>query len=197
VLLSTFTLALTISTYFHVSPGAFFAFVLLNGITQAALGSYLQTSVVAVAALFGPQAVQAMIAGQAAVAVAVSSVQLASAIGSTWNESPEAIVALLASGKAEERSAFIFFALSTLFLLACVVMQKWMMALPEYQVILGRLSKTVSEEDLSEEHERTALVSGGRSVADQMERDQVLRVAKANWIYEVAIAYVFLVTLVS
>jgi solute carrier family 29 (equilibrative nucleoside transporter), member 1/2/3 len=139
-----------------------------------------------------------MVAGQAAVAVAVSSVQLTSAIASTWNESPEAITAMAQSGKAEERSAFMFFGLSTLFLLACIVMQKWMMTMPVYQEVLSRMSvKKMSEEGLAQdEHERASLVSGGME-DNKLDLTQVIRVAKANWMYEIAVASVFLITLVS
>ena len=40
---------LTLSTYFHPPAEVFFVFIILNGIAQAAAGSYLQTSIIAVA----------------------------------------------------------------------------------------------------------------------------------------------------
>lgn len=77
--LSFLSLLLTLSTFTHLPTPLFVSFILLNGILQAAAGSYLQTAVVAVASLFGPATMQAVMGGQAAVAVAVSTVQVLSA----------------------------------------------------------------------------------------------------------------------
>ena len=64
--------------------------MLLNGVCQAAAGSYLQTAVVAVAARLGAPALQAVMSGQAAVAVAISGVQLLSALASVRARSSDA-----------------------------------------------------------------------------------------------------------
>ncbi|KAG6834896.1 hypothetical protein H0H93_006585 [Arthromyces matolae] len=65
-------------TYVRLPTNAFIAFTLAIAACQAAVDSYLQTSVFAVASLYGPQALQATMSGQAAVAVAVSAVQVMS-----------------------------------------------------------------------------------------------------------------------
>jgi equilibrative nucleoside transporter 1/2/3 len=175
--------------------GLFFAFVLLNGVTQAIAGSYLQTSVIAVASLFGPTAVQAMMSGQAAVAVAVSSVQVISAAAFLWGKTKESIEANLKDGSAEEKSAFTFFALSTVFLVASAVAHGWLVRMPIYKTIIAPLEQHKTIRETGSPHERQALTSVGRSEFSD-EKNRITRVAKANITYEIAVAYVFVVTLV-
>jgi len=188
--LSFLTLLLTISTFVHTGPGVFFAFVLLNGVAQAAAGSYLQTSVIAVASLFGPTAVQAVMSGQAAAAVVVSGVQVLSAAASIWGESREATVMDHSGGAAEERSAFIFFSLSTVFFLVSAWAQRWLATMPAYKAVVAPL-----EQEYGNHADRQGLVSSRRSEYLE-EKSRILRVAKANLTYEIAVAYVFVVTLV-
>ncbi|KIM45965.1 hypothetical protein M413DRAFT_298833 [Hebeloma cylindrosporum] len=184
---------LTLSTVFVPSPGIFFAFVLFNGAAQATVGAYLQTSVVAVASLFGPQAVQAMMSGQAAVAVAVSGVQVASAAASLWGK-PRTYKG---DGTAEERSAFTFFALSTLFLVVSWAAHTWMVRMPVYEHIAAPLErqkkKTIGED--AHVDERLGLISTGHGNSFAHEKANALRIAKLNISYEVAVAYVFMTTL--
>lgn len=161
---------------------------MLNGVMQAAAGSYLQTAVIAVASLFGPTAIQAVMTGQAAIAVAVSAVEVLSAAGSlTASPSLEAF----AASAPEEKSAFIFFALSTLFLVVSAGAQVLLTRLPLYKTSMEQFHDA-AEHALS------------RSQADmrEMERQEskkrhLLRVGKTNMVYNFAVAYVFIVTLVS
>jgi len=191
--LAFLTLLLTISTFFDVAPGLFFAFVILNGIFQAALGSYLMTSVVAVASLFGPIALQAMMSGQAAVAVAVSGVQVASSALFLAGGTPDSIAANAISGSAEERAALLFFALSTAFLGLSALANDWLVSMPTYKTLIAPLEGKEGAETGSIE-ERQALTSLGRT-SNSEEKARILRVAKSNVLYEVAVAYVFVVTL--
>ncbi len=178
------------STFIHTSAAIFFAFVLLNGVAQAALGSYLQTSCIAIASLFGPTAVQPMMSGQAAVAVAVSGVQVLSAIASTWNEQVDANgVPTGGHGEAAERSAFVFFLLSTLFLLVSAGCMAWLVSMPAYKAVAGALEKPVKFED---DEETTGLVSRGHHEPSSSN----LHIFKTNIVYHIAVAYVFVVTLV-
>ena len=193
--LAFLTLLLTISTFFHVAPGLFFTFVILNGIFQAALGSYLTTSIVAVAALFGPIALQAMMSGQAAVAVAVSAVQVASSALFLAGGTPESIAANAVSSSAEERGAFCFFALSTAFLGLSALANDWLVSMPIYKILITPLERKEGSETGSI-GERQALTSLGRTNFSE-EKARILRVAKSNVLYEVAVAYVFMITLVS
>lgn len=190
LVLSALTFLLTISTFFAVSPGLFVSFVLLNGAAQAAAGAYLQTSIIAVASLFGPPAVQAMMSGQAAVAVAVSGVQVLSASFSVWGK-PRTYVS---TGSAEERSAFIFFGLSTLFLVASAGAHAWLVSMPAYKIVAGSLEQHKKLSGGTSE-ERLGLVSSGRTDISHAKANAI-RVLKANVSYEVAVAYVFVVTLV-
>jgi equilibrative nucleoside transporter 1/2/3 len=185
------------STYIHVSPEMFFAFVLLVAIVQSGTGSYLQISVIAMASLFGPMAIQAVMSGQAAVAVVVSGVQVLSAAVSIWGQPPETLVAYKSDGKAEEKSAFIFFMLSAVFLIASVGAHAWLASLPTYKVVIVPFDQRKELGQLAQGHtslEDQDLMSGGR---EEDAKGRILRVAKANVIYEVAVAYVFIVTLVS
>jgi equilibrative nucleoside transporter 1/2/3 len=177
------------------SSGVFTFFVLFNGAAQAAAGAYLQTSVVAVASLFGPPAVQAMMSGQAAVAVAVSGVQVLSAAASVHGR-PSTYVS---DGSAEERSAFIFFLLSTIFLIFSAMVYSWLVRTPVYARVAAPLeqqSRKISNEVVNSS-EQIGLVSSRPTGLSDENANAAIRVAKANVTYEVAVAYVFVVTLVS
>lgn len=186
---------LTLSTFPRVTTGVFFTFVILNAALQAACGAYLQTSVIAVASLFGPMAVQAMLSGQAAVAVAVSSVQVVSSAIFLLGASPEVISTNAKNGSAEEQAAFIFFTLSTLFLGVTALAHSWLVKMPTYKTLAAPLEQKTPRGIRSiEEHQ--VFTSSGRNKYSN-ERAGILRVAKANITYEIAVAYVFVITLVS
>ena len=185
----------TVSTFIQGTPEFFFAFVVLNGIAQAAAGSYLQTSIISVASLFGPTALQAMMAGQAAVGVAVSAVQVISAAGSLQGKSlPQQVV----DSKPEERSAFAFFALSTAFLIFSAGAHAWLIRLPSYKAITGQFShiRQVSRGEAVMEESLPDFVAAPSHVVAVEKREQIWRVSKSNIIYNVGVAYVFLITLV-
>ncbi|KAF8913719.1 nucleoside transporter-domain-containing protein [Gymnopilus junonius] len=184
---------LTLTTFFTPSPGIFFAFILFNGAAQATAGAYLQTSVIAVASLFGPPAVQSLMSGQAAVAVAVSGVQVISAYASVHGK-PRTFAS---DGSAEERSAYWFFSLSTLFLLFSLVAHTWMIRMPVYQHVAVSLeTERKTAGDVGHEEERRGLVSSPNDTSLPSDRQNAIRVARLNISYEVAVAYVFVVTLV-
>ncbi|TRM68483.1 nucleoside transporter-domain-containing protein [Schizophyllum amplum] len=186
--LSVLSALLSISTFIRAPPGAFFAFVILNGVVQAAFGSFLQSSVIAVASLFGPPAVQALMSGQAAVAVAISIVQVISAAGSVWTHDDSL---LLSDGTAEARSAFVFFTLSALYLLVVAGAHAWMVAQPVYRSVASALEPHRKADGTPDE--RHALVSAGPTEGSASA--QIWRVARSNVLYEIAVAYVFVVTL--
>ncbi|KAF8225429.1 hypothetical protein L208DRAFT_1306344 [Tricholoma matsutake] len=188
--LSFLTALLTLSTLFPFTGGLFFAFVLVNSALQAVAGAYLQTSVIAIASLFGPAAVQAMMSGQAAVAVVVSGVQVLSAAAFIWRESREtSALHEITITAAEERSASNFFALSTVFLLLCAAAHGWLMRLETYKIVAAPLEQHKAIRDAN----RSPIFSGRTERSDGKVR--ILEMAKANITYEVAIAYVFVVTI--
>jgi hypothetical protein len=117
--------------------------------------------------------------GQAAVAVAVSGVQVFSAVASVWGQSRETISTYVSNGEPEERSAFIFFSLSTVFLIVSAAAHGWLVTMPAYKTVAGSLEhqKVVNENGSSDE--LRGLVSTGRNELSD-EKGQILRVAKAN-----------------
>ena len=172
-----------------------FTFVLLNAAAQAMAGAYLHTSVIAVASLFGPPAIQSIMAGQAAVAVVVSGVQVISSAVSVVGKSPT----YTSYGSAEEQSAFNFLALSTAFLLVIAGVHTWFIRMPVYKLVaasLERKSKNQDDPVQGSEDERQELIPSESATLQSDKADVILRVAKINIVYEVAVAYVFLVTLV-
>ncbi|KAH0587176.1 hypothetical protein H2248_005984 [Termitomyces sp. 'cryptogamus'] len=191
--LSIFCLLLTISTYVRLPASLFMALTLLNGAAQSALGSYLQTSVVAVASLFGPQALQSMMSGQAAVAVAVSGVQVMSSALFVWKSTPEQITANAVNGDAERDSARVFFALSTFFLLISAFAHNILVSKTTYKILVESLEYKMIPETGSVEHGQALTSLGRENFAAEWNR--IMRVAKANISFELAVAYVFIVTL--
>ncbi|KZV77161.1 hypothetical protein PENSPDRAFT_645434 [Peniophora sp. CONT] len=192
---------LTLSTFISLPPGLFAAVVLVAGVTMAGTGSYLQTAVFAIGSLFGPNVLQAIMSGQAAVAIVVSAVQLLSATASVHTSGDLSAAALMqAQDDAAARSARAFFALSTLFLLATAVASVWMSRLPAYKAVVAPTEHTRSwsrrlSHDLGEE--RAFLAESTDNIAPPAKdtKARILDIAGRNLVYEVAVAYVFIVTL--
>lgn len=166
-------------------------FIILNGAAQNAAGAYLQTAVVAIASLYGPGSVQSMMAGQAAVAVVISSLQVASAISSTWGKA----ATLVSDGSAEERAAFTFFTLSALFLVVSAGAHTWFVKSPSYKAIAGSLELTAKSQLHASTTVSSQTVSRGRCGKGD-ERQQAIRIGKSNILYEVAVMCVLAITLV-
>lgn len=166
------------------------ALTLFIGAAQAALGSYLQTSVVAVASLFGPQALQSMMSGQAAVAVVVSGVQVMSSALFIWKSSAEQITANAVSGDAETDSARVFFAFSTLFLLISGFAHNNLASKAIYKTLVAPLEHKIVLE--------TGNIEDGPFGQENFASDwhHIMQVTKANISFEIAVGYVFVVTLV-
>lgn len=122
----------------------------------------------------------------------------------TWAES---------DGKAEEKSARTFFFLSTVFLLLCAAANAWLTRMPEYKAVVAPVDDPGSgwahgrrvSADLSEHNPlfspSSGDLDGGGALGERIRRREGWRkiwsVAKRNAVYEVAVAYVFVVTLVS
>ncbi|CDO74637.1 hypothetical protein BN946_scf184325.g24 [Trametes cinnabarina] len=192
--LAVLTFMLTVSTWISTTPGFFFAFVLANAVGQAAAGSYLQTAVVAIASLFGPSAMQAVMSGQAAVAVAISGVQVMSAAASVRGSG---LGVTVATSKPEEQSAFIFFSLSTVFLVICAVVHTWLIRLPAYKAVTSRvpLQDQLGLQEDSALLEEPSQPSENYTYRKADEKHHVIKIAKTNVLFNIAVAYVFVVTL--
>ncbi|KAF7980928.1 hypothetical protein HWV62_36143 [Athelia sp. TMB] len=191
----TFMLAMT--TFMHTSRSFFVSFVLANSILQATANAYFQPAAIALASLFGPIAVQTVMSGQGAIGVIVSLIQVLSATASVWGTSPGTPSALAEDGAAEARSAFAFLGLSSIFLVGVTASFAWLTVQPAYKAVIDpfehrqrrvrSLSASMSE--------RVGLISGGPIAASET-KGQIMRVAKANITYEIAVAYTLIVTLV-
>lgn len=197
--LALLTCLLTLSTFIHLSEGILATFILTTAITLACCGAYLQTSVVAVASLFGPSAIQSLISGQAVVAVTLSAVQLISATGSlhTSQTAP-------ADGVAETKSARLFFGIAASFLFVCGAANAWMTRLPSFKAVVPddehepwirrRLSLSADPRSLRSPSLGSPHLGAPDSKANW---DRILSVARRNILYEITVAYVFMTTLVS
>ncbi|KAG6907603.1 hypothetical protein DXG01_008221 [Tephrocybe rancida] len=184
---------LTFGTYFRLPPGIFAAFTLAIGAAQAAIESYLQTSVVAVASLYGAQALQAMMSGQAAIAVVVSGVQVVNVALFLWKPTPKATLVKTIDGQADVNSARVFFALSTLFLVISALAHNLLVSKTTYKTFVAPLEQKFSPRTGTSEIE--PLLASLSRESNTSQRHRILRVAKGNLKFEVAVAYVFVVTL--
>lgn len=165
--------------------------------------AYCQSSVFVVASIFGPKAVQAVMAGQAAVAVVVSLVELGSVAKVLHSAVVPTSKELERNGRTpEELSAFVCFAFSTCILGVSLAAHSWMLKTPAYKSLILPIELRLLAKSSRGHEERQSLLSSSvtsrRSSAFLQETtfERIVRVAKANVIYEVAIAYVFVITLV-
>lgn len=194
--LALLTCLLTLSTFIHLSEGIHATFIIATAIALACCGAYLQTSVVAVASLFGPTAIQSLISGQAVVAVILSAVQLISATGSLHSSQAGPGPA---EGVAETKSARLFFGISTSFLFACGAANAWMTRLPSFKAVVPDDEPWIRRRlSLSADPRSPSLASPHLGAPDSKANwDRILSVARRNILYEIAVAYVFMTTLVS
>lgn len=135
-----------------------------------------------------------MLSGQAAVAVAVSTIQVFSAAASVNGKATHEGTSVTMERQPEERAAFLFFGLSTLFLLVAAAAQWWMVTLPQYHIAAGSLEAGRREAATADESQ--SLVSEGRSDPSK-DTARLLRLFKTNILYELGVSYVFIVTLVG
>ncbi|KAG1753737.1 nucleoside transporter-domain-containing protein [Suillus paluster] len=192
---------LFLSTFVHYQPSTFFFFAILCSILLAIFVSYLSTAAFAGASLFGAPYMQSVISGQAAIGVVVSVVQVATSALSVWGSTSEAIATFISNdgvgdGKAEEDSARAFFGISAIFMISTFIAYAWMARLSVYIDTVGILEQNAKLDGaLDSADEMGGLVFRSTAQASLDERNQILRVFKANIIYEFAVAYVYVVTL--
>lgn len=187
--------SLYLSTFIRGTPLIFFSFALFNAGTQAVASGYLCTSVYAGAALLGASFLQTVLSGQAAIAVAVSAVQVASSIIGLWGSSPgSASMEDSRDGQAEEIAARIFFGVSAIFLGITFAAYFWLTRQPFYKSAISTLEPHCGVEDTEE---RARLVAGDRRNSSTVPNSHVYQVFKRNLVFMFSVAYVFAVTLVS
>lgn len=125
--------------------------------------------------------------GQAFVGVVVSGVQVLSSLASVSSARAAADEGRdYDESKAASRSAALFFGLSTLFLCATLYASAWLARLPVYKTVVRPLEQGKRNVSSTSVHEQHDIAHDG---------PRILRVLKANAPYELAVAYVFLITL--
>lgn len=192
--------SLAISPLLPMHRGVFFAFAILNGMVQACAGSFLQSAVVGLAALFGPELIATMFTGQAVIGVAVSVVQyFAAATSSPKPSTPEQPDAETSSSLS--LFAFIFFGLASAYIALVLAAHSYLLRLPAYQSVIGSLGQRngMIVEEEAEDHEdlenEPFLV---QSIELQAPGSiSIIRIAKLNTLHNLTVAWVFIVTLVS
>ncbi|KAG8888481.1 hypothetical protein FRB98_007610 [Tulasnella sp. 332] len=205
-------LVLAASPFVPAAPSTFFGFTLLNGMVQAGAGAYFQTAVVALASMFGPFAIQAVFAGQAAVGVFVSLLQYITAAVSVLGNSNRSESPMTLSPNIKDHAstaAFLFFSISTLFLAMTLVVHGWLIRLPAYVERQRTLENAKTqgirvEEDEEEEPEEgfghEAISSSEERLLVGVEVPSAGRVgiwsmARLNGMYNFSVCYVFVVSL--
>ncbi|KAF8631194.1 hypothetical protein AX15_002526 [Amanita polypyramis BW_CC] len=191
--LAALTSLLALSTLIRIPAGFFAALVLLNAGAQSTCVAYLQKAIFAAGSLFGPPALQPIMSGQAAVAVVISAVQVFSAAISLWGLPRDIIATYVSDGSVEGRSALMFFSLSTIFLLFCLLVHGWLVRTPLYKSVVGALeNKQLYSGSFGEESGDLVSGEGSDILRDQ---SRIIDLAKENIIYQFAVAYVFIITL--
>lgn len=191
--------SLCLSTFIRGTPSVIFAFALVNAASLAVTTSYLSTAVLAGAALLGAPFLQTVLSGQAAVAVAVSAVQVASSMISLWGSTSnsvtmEAIRTQGRDGETEAIAARIFFGVSIVFLGITLVAYTWLTRQPFYKSVTSTLEQ---HREVGDTDELTRLVADDCGNRLTGSHSRVYRVFKQNWMFMFSVAYVFAVTLVS
>lgn len=127
--------------------------------------------------------------GQAAVGVLVSLIQVFSTSVGLHTSDPSRDEEASAA-----RAAFIFFGLSTLFLVFTIGAHAWLVTTPEYKAVVVPFEAKKGIIGIDEERE--ALVGGGPvNRLPEKKKSRVMEVAKMNFEYNFAVAYVFIITL--
>ena len=142
---------LFILTWIPTHPTAFFLFILANAVAQSIVCAYYSSSVVATSSYFGPFAMQALMSGQAAVAVVISLIQVI-VTALSLNDTPTARSE--EEGRAtEDNSASLFFFFTTTGMLISLLAHVYLVRMPIYRNVAapfeaGKVIETEEEEGL-------------------------------------------------
>jgi len=140
---------------------------------------------------------QSMMSGQAAVGVVVSVVQLLTTAASIRGTPTSIIMVQPSVGEeAEAKAAFIFFGISTIYMLCSTGAYVWLMKTPAYKAMIAPLEhqrKALRRQTVTTE--RQGLVSGVSGSPNMEGHGHIWRVGKSNAIFNLALAYVFVITL--
>ncbi|KEP55744.1 equilibrative nucleoside transporter [Rhizoctonia solani 123E] len=209
LVLNTLLIAfLAIIPRLSLSPTAFFAVILANGALQAASGSWFKIAVAALASVFGPDAIAAFMTGGALVAVGVSLLKLVTAHASLASEYPGAYkphlalgvhpLNLLNSPSDADRTAstIIYFSVSAALIGSGIV---------AYAYLYPQIPHDVRKELSQPEDEHSDIESTPTEVDYLLGRvsgtpipvfsPSIWIVARKNAYYNIAVFYVFVVTM--
>ncbi|KAF8306271.1 hypothetical protein DL93DRAFT_2127158 [Clavulina sp. PMI_390] len=211
VLIASFT-SLTLSPLLPLSQGLFFTFVILNGMIQASAGSFLQSAIVGLAALFGSELLANYFMGQAVVGVTVSAVQYIAAAMSSPRAKPASNMIdydMEESSSGLSLFAFIFFGLAGSYMFGALIAHSYLVRMPAYHSVMGSLEQRsgmiVEEEGLDPEgdleHEPFLPHSAMGTSTNNLDELQtpasisIWRIARANIVQNATISWVFIITL--
>ncbi|CAE6393092.1 unnamed protein product [Rhizoctonia solani] len=196
---------LTLSTVSSTTGTPYFTLIMIIDALLGVSASMLSVAVVALAALFGPAAMQACFAGQAAVGVVVSFVQFMGAV--IANDSPD-------GDSAKPGPTVVFFGLATAFVLFSLIAHSVLLRTPEYTEVVqkweagkvllveepgGTVYVDDDEQGRDVEDERRGILSSaddlGVEVPQVKGRVSIWEIAKINKLYNLAVGFCFAVTL--
>ncbi|KAG8766281.1 hypothetical protein FRC12_006982 [Ceratobasidium sp. 428] len=192
---------LATTPYLALLPGLFFTLVLVNGALQAILGAFLQTSIVALASAFGPEAIASYMTGGALVAVGVSLLKLSTAYAALAvldNDhpptQPDMSLALGLHGGTAAKGATAYFCMAAVFISSGII---------GYGYLYPRIPRDILKHDSpehdsgveSDEPSEVDYLLGRSRTPVPMSTSSIWIVARKNASYNLAVFYVFVVTL--
>jgi hypothetical protein len=138
------------------------------------INSYFQTSIVAVASWFGPQAIRSMFSGQAGIAVVISAVQLISTLASLGKQEKPMRLTFGHFGFSDnrtsaDRSAGLFFLIMTTGMATAIISHTYLIHLPIYQ----RVSRIFDHRTFPIPSEETPLLAEGAPTTESLGAIQV------------------------
>ncbi|CAE6404465.1 unnamed protein product [Rhizoctonia solani] len=193
---------LAITPRLSITPGAFFAIILTNGALQATSGAWFQTSVVALASVFGPDAIAAYMAGGALVAVGVSLLKLVTAHASLNSEYPESyrleLVSRIFSNPSNSdaaTSSTIYFSIAAAFIGCGIAAYVYLHPKIPHDARKEPSRLEVDNSDTESIPTEVDYLLGRVSTPIQISNASIWIVARKNAYYNIAVFYVFVVTL--
>ncbi|KAG8747042.1 hypothetical protein FRC10_002458 [Ceratobasidium sp. 414] len=192
---------LAITPYVAFPPGLLFSLFLANGALQAAFGAYLQTSIIALASAFGPEAIASYMAGGALVAVAVSLLKLSTAYASLAAIDnypaiqPYMTLILGLHGGTAARGATTYFCMAAISILSGIIAYAYLYPKIPRDVLKHDTPEHDSEAESDEPSEVDYLLGRVSRAPIPMSTASIWIVARKNACYNIAVLYVFVVTL--
>lgn len=194
VLVILFTL-LALTPLIPISPTPFVFLILGLSILLSSCASYLQNGAAVLASLFGPGAMQSLMSGQGAVGILVSLVQLVT--------NALAVVRQRDGGDGDDANSFrlsagLFFGFSTLVMVGTLVAHAGLMRMKLYKRVMASHLESRASDTVDGEASPLLASSSTDAIAmqEQPKQDTLWHIAKMNWQYNLAVAFVFTVTLV-